>query len=122
MTIVIPGRIPSKKNSKQIVQIAGRPRLISSKQHREWHELQSWALKKYVPKQPIARATIQITFFAENRRRWDLTNSADSVMDLLVDMQILADDGVANVPALQLLFGGVEQENPRAEVEINGIT
>ena len=42
-------------------------------------------------------------------------------MNLLVDTRILADDGVANVPALQLLFGGVEPKNPRAEV-VNEIT
>jgi hypothetical protein len=34
-------------------------------------------------------------FFAENRRRFDLTNAAESVMDLLVDAEILADESWA---------------------------
>jgi Holliday junction resolvase RusA-like endonuclease len=120
MTILLPGRVPSKKNSKRIIQAGGRPRLISSEAFLAWHEEMMLRVRRYRPKTPIARAAVTITFFAESRRRFDLSNSAESVMDLLVDSGILADDSWAVVPELTLRFGGVDLTNPRAEVQLLG--
>lgn len=39
-------------------------------------------------------------------------------MDLLVDEKILKDDSWDCVPELRLLFGGIDKNNPRAEVFI----
>jgi hypothetical protein len=68
-------------------------------------------VRRYRRKSPITRASVAITFFAENRRRFDLTNAAESVMDLLVDAEILADDSWAVVPDLALHFGAVDPNN-----------
>jgi Holliday junction resolvase RusA-like endonuclease len=35
---------------------------------------------------------IDILFGRKNNRKWDLTNKAESVMDLLVDCKVLKDD------------------------------
>jgi len=118
MHLVLPGRVPSKKNSKRIVIAGGRPRLISSEAFTAWHEEMMLRVRRYRPKKPIARAAVAITFFAENRRRFDLSNAAESVMDLLVDAEILTDDSAENVPDLRLLFGGVDPKNARVEIEI----
>jgi hypothetical protein len=40
-------------------------------------------------------------------------------MDLLVDNGILKDDSWFIVPKLTLIFGGVDKNNPRAEITIN---
>jgi hypothetical protein len=118
MHLVLPGRVPSKKNSKRIIQAGGRPRLISSEAFLAWHEEMMLRVRRYRPKTPIASAHVAITFFAENRRRFDLSNAAESVMDLLVDAEILADDSWAVVPELHLLFGGVAPGNARTEIEV----
>ncbi len=118
MTITLPGRVPSKKNSKRIVNAGGRPRLISSEAFLAWHGEMMLHIRPHRPKTPIVRASVAITFFAENRRRFDLSNAAESVMDLLVDAGILADDSWEVVPELMLRFGGVEARKARAEVSI----
>src|SRR4051812_22531078 len=104
MTLSLPGRVPSKKNSKRIVVAGGRPRIISSEAFLAWHEEMMLRVRRFRPKTPIVLASVAITFFADTRRRFDLTNAAESVMDLLVDAEILADDSWAVVPQLSLTF------------------
>lgn len=66
----------------------------------------------------MVKASVVIRFFAENRRRWDVSNAAESVMDLLVEEGFVEDDCVENVDSLHLEYHGVDKERPRAEVEI----
>jgi Holliday junction resolvase RusA-like endonuclease len=122
VTIVLPGRVPSKKNSKRIFMAGGRPRLISSEAFLTWHEEMMLRIRCRRPKKPILKAAVAITFFAENRRRFDLSNAAESVMDLLVDAGYLADDSADHVPDLHLQLGGVEPKSGRAEVEITPLS
>lgn len=122
MHLVLPGRVPSKKNSKRIVIVGGRPRIISSEAFLTWHEEMMLRIRPHRPKTPILSASVAIKFFAESRRRFDLSNAAESVMDLLVDAGILADDSAFNVGDLHLKLGGVESKNPRAEVVLTVTT
>ena len=117
MKITLPGRIPSKKNSKQLIYRNKRAYFIPSENYTLWQQEQSYRIKKI--RIPIANATIKITIFAPDKRTADLSNKAESVMDLLVDNGILKDDSWFVVNKLLLVFGGVDKENPRAEVEIN---
>lgn len=48
----------------------------------------------------------------------DLTNKAESVMDLLVDCGIIVDDSWQVVEKLTLRIGGIDKKNPRVVVEI----
>ena len=114
MTFSIPGRVPSKKNSKRWLQRGARRYLVPSEQFNAWHEEMMLRIRPHRPKTPIVRASVAITFCAENKRRFDLSNAAESVMDLLVDAWILADDSWKVVPELKLLFGGVEPK-PRGQ-------
>lgn len=61
---------------------------------------------------------IKMTIYFPDRRRSDLTNKAESVMDLLVDFWILKDDSHDVVYTLHLHSGWVDKENPRAEIII----
>jgi hypothetical protein len=103
------------------VTAGDRPRLISSEAFLAWHEEQMFRIRRYRPKKPIAHAAVAITFFAESRRRFDLSNAAESVMDLLVDADCLADDCATAVPRLLLSYGGLDRENPRAEVKLKAL-
>lgn len=118
------GNTPSKKNSKQIVYVRGRPLIISSKKHKDWHSIALESLKLSCIKQNIHKMTLTttsdiiLTFYAENRRKFDLTNKAESIMDILVDVGLLEDDNYEVVPNLTLKFGGLDKNNPRCEIEI----
>lgn len=62
---------------------------------------------------------VEITFYPSTLRKSDLTNKAESVMDLLVDVGIIEDDNWFVVGYLNLRFGGKDTENPRAEIDIH---
>lgn len=110
------------ETSLEAIIAGGRPRLISSNAFLTWHEEMMLRIRAKRSKKPIPKAGVAITLFAENRRRFDLSNAAESVMDLLVDAQFLTDDSAANVPHLQLTFGGVEPKKARVEVEITELS
>jgi len=117
MKFTVKGRIPSKKNSR-INTRSGRS--FPSKKYKEWHHDASWQLFTQ-KKKLFTHCKITIAIYAPDKRRFDLTNKAESIMDLLVDCGILEDDNVNVVPAVQLLFKGVDRENPRAEITITDL-
>ena len=119
LKIILKGRIPSKKNSKQVFARGGRVIVIPSKNHEAWHEEQSYMIKKYRPKKPIEKCEVEILFYAPDKRKADLTNKAESLMDLLVDNNFIVDDNWFVCYEIKLYFGGVDKKNPRAEVIIN---
>ncbi len=117
--ITIPSRIPSKKNSKRIIQVHGRPIIISSKDYLDWEKDALVYLKGIKINGKIEGIVIKI--FADSKRKSDLTNKAESIMDALVKAEVIEDDNWFVVPELLLKFGGVDKENPRAEIVIKSI-
>lgn len=116
MMFTLHGTVPSKKNSKQIRYRHGRFSLSSSDRFLAWHHEQmlSSGLKKLKPITG-AIASIELTFFLDSKRRRDLTNCAEGVMDLLVEAGILEDDNCFIVPQVNLVYGGIDKKNPRVE-------
>ena len=128
MDIVIPGKIPSKKNSKRISCRGKFPLVLPSKAFEEWeHDARiliasernklSAADRNHIPLR--VPCEVEITFFAHDARLFDLTNKAESVMDLLVDAGFLSDDNISVVRKVVLVSGGIDRVNPRAEVKIS---
>ena len=78
-----------------------------------------WQVKKYKPKIPLECSNIEITIYNDTERRFDLNNSSQSILDLLVDAKILVDDNAKAVPSLLMMYGGCDRKNPRAEIVIN---
>lgn len=117
--IVIEGRIPSKKNSVNIFVRNGIVMKTPSQRYRDWHTQASWQLKakRSIPK-GVKLAELEIGFYLPDLRKTDLTNKAESVMDLLVDNGILEDDNCSIVPKLTLVYNGIDRERPRAEIKI----
>lgn len=68
--------------------------------------------------QPFRHAIVKIVFYPQTSRKADLTNKAESVMDLLVDTGIIADDDWHTIPELLLQLGEVDKSDPRAVVTI----
>ena len=116
MIITIKGDTPSKKNSKRIFrnQYTGKPFIASSEVYERWYRGAMPQLKGVQPVGEISR--VGIIFYPKTRRASDLTNKAESIMDLLVDAGIIEDDNWFICPDIRLKFGGVDHENPRAEV------
>ena len=122
LSIKLTGRIPSKKNSKIIVCRGAYPILLPSKNYSAWHEEQSWELKKYriLIKKPIADCSlVEIKFYAPDMRDADLSNKVESIMDLLVDNDIIKDDNWFVCESLFVSLAGVDRNNPRAEIKIH---
>jgi len=115
--ITLYGRIPSKKNSKQIITRGKKRFLIPSEHYKLWHEAQGWQLKK-VKIKGINNCKIEMVFYPPDKRTTDLTNKAESVMDLLVDNQILVDDNWFICPDIHLKAEQIDRENSRVEIKI----
>ncbi len=115
--ITITGDVPSKKNSKQIIYVRGKPLLIPSKNHKVWH---TQAISQLYGIKPVASqiSALQLIFYPSTKRLFDLSNKTESIMDLLVDAGIIADDNYSIVPELNIKFGGQDKNNPRAEITI----
>lgn len=114
-SFVFLGDTPSKKNSKNVVCRGARPYVFPSQAYQSWHSEQMVEL--YAAKRCEAN-TVEITIYPSSRRKGDLTNKAESIMDLLVDAGVLEDDNWFCVGRVNLAFGGVDKENPRAEVNL----
>jgi len=118
INITISGRIPSKKNSKIIVCRGKHPILLSSPAYNTWHEEQMWYLKGLRCPRGIEKCKVNITFYSPDKRASDLSNKVESLNDLLVDSGILKDDNWFVISELHLIFGGVDKDNPRAEIKL----
>lgn len=112
--ITIYGNVPSKKNSRQIICRGPRPISLPSQSYKEWHQDACMQLLQYIGIK--LGKELHLTFYPRTKHKGDLTNKAESVMDLLVDMKLLEDDNWYEVTELHLSFGGVDKINPRVEI------
>ena len=119
LLFTIYGRVPSKKNSRNLFVRGGKLFNIPSKRYKEWHEEASAQLVPHLLQRPLEKIkSIEVSFYAPDKRKSDLTNKTESIMDLLVDNGILEDDSWFIVGSLFIYFKGVDRENPRCEVKI----
>ena len=119
MHLLLPGDVPSKKNSKRWLQRGRKRFLLPSQAYEDWHEEQMLRIRRLRPKKPFSLAAVRAVFYPRTRVRGDLTNKMESVMDLLVDAQFIEDDNWFVIPDAHPIFGGVDPKNPRVEIEIN---
>lgn len=115
MIVNIPGPIPSKKNSLQRIARGNRVFTVSSDAHQRWHRAAFWTLKGHKP--VTGFKGIEIRFWFKTNQASDLTNKAESVMDLLVDAKIIEDDCWQITGPVTLVPMGIDRVNPRAEVQ-----
>lgn len=125
----IIGETPGKKNSK-IWTKSGK--LIPSAKHQKWHNdamLQLTGQVSRLPKDewpygaghpdgiedPVA---VTLTFYHGDQVRRDSDNQAASIMDLLQDAKVLADDRWQIVRILNI-YNHFDKGNARCLIEIN---
>lgn len=87
----IPLETPAKKNSRITLK---NGMTIPSKRYREWHKSASAVLNSCrKPIEPLdTPLRVLLRFTHGDLRRRDSDNGTSSIMDLLVDCKILADD------------------------------
>lgn len=107
----IVGRIPSKKNSKRIMRgRGGQPFIGCSKDYAKWQKENLAQLKlEYGHPNNGKRFAVTIEFTVGDRRAFDLTNKAESIMDLMVDAGVIDDDNFNVVPSVTLKYAGYEK-------------
>jgi len=118
--LTLTGRIPSKKNSKRIVKSKkGKLSLVSSINYMKWHKEASMQLKyqKQAKNRVKQAIKIELEFTFGDKRKTDLTNKAESVMDLLVDNGTLDDDNWMVIPEIKL-SGTYEKDNFKCFIKI----
>lgn len=77
------------------------------------------AIKKKQKIKTIADAcNIKMVFYRGDRRRCDLSNLQEALLDLLVDAEIIEDDNYNIVSFMDGSTVYYDKENPRTEVEI----
>ncbi len=87
-----------------------------SKAYVQWERDSAW----FLPDQYIDKVKkVVLTIYAPNRRRGDLSNKWESVLDLMVKKGLINDDSWWDVPHCEFIFGGVDRKNPRAEVVVH---
>lgn len=68
------------------------------------------------------KIALSYTLYPKDRRRKDVSNICSIVdkyfSDALVEMGIIPDDDYEHVIGVQYLFGSIDKDNPRVEVEI----
>jgi Holliday junction resolvase RusA-like endonuclease len=126
----IIGETPSKKNSK--IWTKGH-KLIPSKAYQVWHmdagiQIASQIARMAASDRPVAEGTnvegidypvaVTLTFYHGDQVRRDSDNQAASIMDLLQDEKVLADDRWQIVRILNI-YNHFDKGNPRCLIEIN---
>lgn len=118
----IPLETPSKKNSRVTNRKTGRS--FPNKKFVEWHkEACKAVLSQGVPDVPISgKMVVYGTFVRKDRRRRDNNNSGASILDLLVDCGVLADDNDEIVVRETWEKVGIDKDRPIARIFIFPLT
>ena len=121
MKIIIPLQTPSQKNSKSIAinQRTKKPFIMTNKNVQNWKNL----AQNYLQNIELIEGSISIDviFYNKDKRKRDLDNMFTSLADLLKNNNIIEDDNCFILQKISSTFGGVDKENPRAEITITKI-
>lgn len=120
--LTIPFAPVSKKNSQQIIRVGGSPRIIQSKQYREYeraavpHLRMIWKATGHAPiSEPV---NVQMLFYMPTRRKVDLVNLEEAALDVLVRAEVLEDDNCKVVVMMDGSRVSYDKKNPRTEIII----
>jgi Holliday junction resolvase RusA-like endonuclease len=121
----IHGRIPSKKNSKQIImgKPGKRPFVVSSSDYQRWEKdaVKSLGLQRMMRglMKPITACAVNIDITFPDRIHRDLGNVAEGILDAMVLCGIIEDDNWMIVKRLVLNANGADKERAGAKITIN---
>lgn len=116
------GAVLSKKNTKQIIKNprTGKPIIVSNKSAKanEGDMTDQFSLQTLKQAAPVEKCKISIVIYEPNWQRRDLDNQTTSILDALVKAEVIKDDSIKCVVGLSIELGGIDKNNPRAEIVI----
>jgi len=106
----------TKKNHGQIIYRNGKPRMIPSKQYLQYEKDSRW----FMPRIPTIETPVNVkaVFYMPTRRRVDLVNLEQALLDVMVKYGVLIDDNCKVVQSMDGSYVDYDKENPRTEVTI----
>lgn len=119
--LVINGVIPSKKNSKKVIPDwkHRRVRLITSPEVQNWEKVvQSGVMGMGKIDGPVK---MEIVIYNPDLRKRDLDNQLCSINDAIKGILFEEDDGKV-LQDIHIRWGGVDKNNPRADITISPLT
>ncbi len=125
MVLVIRGETPSKKNSR-INTRSGRS--FPSKRYTDWLDSALFQLVDQIAdfrrngKQLAFERGLEltVTFYHGDLKRRDSDNQLSSVLDMLVDAQVIPDDNWEILPAKHI-FDAYDKGNPRCVISLEPV-
>lgn len=111
----------SKKNSQQILtnKATGRPFIMPSKKYKEYEKNALWFIPKgWMIDKPV---NVQCLFYMPTRRKCDLVNMQEAILDVMVKAGLLADDNYSIVQSMDGSRVLYDKEHPRTEVFITEV-
>ena len=118
MKLFVSGRIPSKKNSKRRLRRGNRTFTVPSLAHESWHGQAFLELRMQCAKKVKNVRAVSLSFWFKDNAVKDLTNAAESIMDLLVDYGVLEDDCWQKTGQITLIPLGIDKKNPGCQIHI----
>lgn len=121
ITLYYDGVIYSKKNSKQIIQVKGRPVIISNKNAKKNEQDMAAEFAFQVAKnhwKPDGKYSVSMYFTRKDNVRRDLDNLTTSVLDALVLGGALQDDNTHLIGELHIYDMGVNEQQVGVMVTI----
>lgn len=115
---VFRGEVASKKNSKVLARVKGRPMLLPSRKFQEWEKRARLAIMaEGRPPEPFKAARLSMVIYHGDLIKRDSNNATQGVQDVLVDMGVIQDDNwmVIGTPEVSHM---VDVEDPRLEVTV----
>ncbi|MEL6853473.1 MAG: hypothetical protein AAFO83_00015 [Cyanobacteria bacterium J06607_13] len=132
--LTLEGHVPSKKNSLRRISrwIKGKQRTITvpSKAHENWEKEEVISLRQQLRlllareglKFPVSTpCRITYRFYPGNLQDFDLSNSVESINDLLVKTKIIGDDNWRILQWLDIRVAGFDRQAPRVDIEIRSL-
>ena len=116
---LIPLNPRTKKNNQKIVKNprTKAPMIVQNERYKTYERDSGWFLKK-IP-QPINEpVNVKCIFYRDSKRRCDLPNLLNAILDILRLYGIIEDDNrniVYSVDGSKVLY---DKENPRTEITI----
>ena len=96
--IELPLTPVSKKNSQRIIWVKNRPMIIPSAKYKQYEKDCGYYLKNVEPF--LNECNVKCLFYMPTRRRVDLVNLQEAILDILVHYGILIDDNSTIVKSM----------------------
>lgn len=123
LKLKIDGTPVTKKNSQRIILIGGHPKIMPSKNYKEYEEM---ALRQLMaqptPAAPISvPVTVTCVYRMPTHRRVDLVNLLEATDDILTKARIIEDDCVQIVASHDGSRVTYDRENPGVDIWIREV-